>query len=194
MNPASDSTRLSASLALSCLLHAALIFAPDLGVSSSAFQTTVQGGEKPEPVRTLDATLVLENSRAFTVPEAGTGEEPRPAQNRARGIGLFPTTATTYYTTDQLTKPARPASPPVLSAPESGPTFAAGMVTLVIWISELGYVVSVDVEKTDLPESYTNMAAEAFRKLHFIPGEIDGRPVAATIRIEVIYDGGKRRR
>ena len=192
MNPASDSTRLSVSLALSCLLHAAVIFAPDLGESSSLFQTAVQGG--PKPVRTLDATLVFEDRRASTAPGAGAEQEPRPPLDPALGIGLLPQPATTYYTTDQLTEPARPVSPPELVAPESGPSYASGTVTLDLWISELGNVVSVNVEKTDLPESYTNMAVEAFRKLRFTPGEIDGRPVPARIRIEVIYDGGKRRR
>jgi hypothetical protein len=192
MKPASDSTRLSASLALSCLLHAAVIFAPDLGASSSLFQTAVQGG--PEPARTLDATLVLEDRRALTAPAAAAEQEPRPALDPALGIGLLPQPAATYYTTDQLTEPARPVSPPELVAPESGPSYASGMVTLDLWISELGNVVAVNVEKTDLPESYTNMAAGAFRKLRFTPGEIDGRPVPARIRIEVIYDGGKRRR
>jgi hypothetical protein len=194
MNPASDTTRLSASLALSCLLHGAVIFAPDLGASSSVFQTAVQGGLTPEPVRTLDATLALEDRRADTAPETAAEHEPRPALDPALGIGLLAQAATIYYTTDQLTEPARPVSPPELVAPESGPSYASGMVTLDLWISELGNVVSANVEKTDLPESYTNMAAEAFRKLRFTPGEIDGRPVPARIRIEVIYDGGKRRR
>jgi hypothetical protein len=194
MKPASESMRLSAALALSCLLHAAVIFAPDLGVSSGVFQTAVPRGQKPEPVRTLDATLALENSRAFTVPEVTAEGEPRPALDPALGIGLLPIAAPAYYTTDQLTKPARPVSPPVLSAPESGPTFAAGTITLAIWISELGNVVSVDVEKTDLPQAYAKMAAEAFRALRYVPGEINGRPVAATMRIEVLYNDGKRRR
>jgi outer membrane biosynthesis protein TonB len=194
MKPASESMRVSAALLLSCLLHAALIFASDLGESSSLFQTAVPGGQNPEPARTLDATLVWENSRAFTVPKVTAEGEPRPGLNPALGIGLLPLAAPIYYTTDQLTEPARPVSPPELVAPESGPTYASGIVTLDLWISELGNVVSVKVEKTDLPESYTNMAAEAFRKLRFVPGEIDGRPVPARIRMEVIYDGGKRRR
>jgi TonB family protein len=205
MKPASDSKRLFSSLVVSCLLHAALVFLPYFGVSTSVSRPAVQGGQKPEPARALDATLVLEKTPAFTVPEVAAeggsvadasahrmvNEEPRPALDRALGIGLLPIPAPTYYTTDQLTKRTQPASAPVLDAPELGPVFASGTVILKLWINELGDVISVDVEKTDLPEAYSRTAVAAFRNLRFVPGEVNGRRVGTMMRIEVAYGDGR---
>jgi TonB family protein len=204
MNRASDSKRLYASLMVSCLLHAALVFLPYLGVSTSVSRPAVQGGRKQEPARALDATLVLQKTPAFTFPEVAAeggsvadpsahrmlDEEPRPAQDRAMGIGLLPIPAPVYYSSDQLTKRARPASAPVLDTPELGPVFASGTVILKLWINELGDVISVDVEKTDLPEAYSRTAVAAFKNLRFVPGEINRRRVGTMMRIEVAYGGG----
>jgi TonB family protein len=206
MKPVSDSMRLFAALMVSCLLHAALVFMPYLGASTSVSRPAVQGGRKAEPARALNATLALETSPAVTVAEASTeggsvadasahpmaNEEPRPALERALGIGLLPIPAPTYYTTDQLTKRTQPTSEPQLDAPELGPVFASGTVVLKLWINELGDVVSVDVEKSDLPEAYTKTAVAAFGNIRFVPGEVDGRRVGTMMRIEVIYGAGSR--
>ena len=66
----------------------------------------------------------------------------------------------------------------------------SGKVILKVWITELGNVASVDVEKSDMPEAVSASAAAAFGKLRFVPGEINGRPVGSMMRIEVIYDDG----
>ena len=117
-------------------------------------------------------------------------QKPRPALRLALGIGLLALAAPAYYTSDQLTKRAQPESVPKLDAPELGPVFASGTVILKLWINELGHVVSVDVEKTDLPQAYSKTAVAAFRNLRFAPGEIDGRHVGVMMRIEVSYGGG----
>ena len=70
--------------------------------------------------------------------------------------------------------------------------FASGTVVLKLWINELGDVVSVDVEKSDLPEAYTKTAVAAFGNIRFVPGEVDGRRVGTMMRIEVIYGAGSR--
>lgn len=205
MMPVSDSKRLVASLAVSCLLHAALVFMPYFGASRSTFQPAVQGGQKPKPARAFDATLVLENRPAVAVagvsakegsmadaPAKGAaGEEPRPALERAVGIGLLPLPAPAYYSTDRLTKRPQPTAEAELDTPEIGPMFTSGTIVLKLWISELGNVVSVEVEKTDLPEIFSKTAVAAFTRLRFVPGEIDGRRVGTMMRIEIIYDGRK---
>lgn len=209
MKPASDSMRLFASLVVSCLLHAALFFMPYLGVSTSASRPAVQGGQKLKPPRTLNATLALEKKSAFAVAEASpvfaeggsmadapaermANEEPRPALDRAMGIGLLPIPAPTYYTTDQLTKRPQPTAEAELDAPEIRPILASGTIILKLWINELGDVISVDVEKTDLPEIFSRTAVAAFRNLRFVPGEINGQPVGTMMRIEVTYDDGRK--
>jgi TonB family protein len=209
MNRASDFKRLFASLVVSCLLHAALVFMPYLGVSTSASRPAVQGGQKLNPPRTLEATLALEKKSDFAAaevfPESAEGgsmadasaervadEETRPAQDRTEGIGLLPIPAPTYYTTDQLTKRPRPTAEAELDTPEIGPIIASGTIILKLWISELGSVVSVDVEKTNLPEIFSSTAVAAFRNLRFVPGEINGQRVGTVMRIEVTYDDGRK--
>lgn len=205
MKPTSDSVRLFAALIISCLLHAALVFIPYLGASASVPRPAVQGGRESEAARVLNVTLALEKSPAATVAGASAGgsvtdasahpmanEESRPALDRAMGMGLLPLPAPAYYTTDQLTKRVQPTSAPKLDAPELGPVFASGTVILKLWIDELGDVIAVDVEKTDLPVAYSKTAVAAFRNVHFVPGEVDGRHVGVMMRIEVTYGAGSR--
>ena len=209
MNRASDLKRLFASLVVSCLLHAALVVMPYLGVSTSASRPAVQGGRKLNPPRTLEATLALEKKSAFEAaevfPELAEGgsmavnsaervanEETRPEQDRTQGIGLLPIPAPSYYTTDQLTKRPQPTAEAELDTPETRPIAASGTIILKLWISELGDVISVDVENTDLPEIFSRTAVAAFRNLRFVPGEINGQRVGTVMRIEVIYDDGRK--
>jgi len=207
MIPHADLKRLSASLAVSCLLHAALVFSPLLGLRSSVALPGAQGGRGLHPARVLEATLVLEKSSTAVpevVPENGNvsdapaprlaGEAPRPALERSRGIGLLPLPGPTYYGSDQLTKPARPTSDPVLNPRELGPVIASGTIILKLWINELGDVVAAEVETTDLPEAFSATAVAAFSGLRFTPGEIDGRPVATMMKIEVSYSDGRNLR
>jgi len=195
--------RLFVALIISCLLHAALVLVPYLGASTSAPPLVLHGTRELEPARVLSVTLAPEESPAATGDGFAAGasvadasarpmadQEPRPALRLALGIALLPLPAPAYYTSDQLTKRARPDSAPKLDAPELGPVFASGTVILKLWIDELGDVVSVDVEKTDLPQAYSKTAVAAFRNLRFVPGEIDGRHVGVMMRIEVSYGAG----
>jgi hypothetical protein len=209
MNRASDVKRLLASLAVSCLLHAALVFMPFLGVGTIASQPTVQGGQKLKTTRALNVTLVLEKQPAIAVADGSpvfaeggsmtdasaegmATEERRPASDRTAGIGLLPIPAPAYYTTDQLTKHPQPTAEAELDTPEIRPILASGTIILKLWISELGDAVAVDVEKTDLPEIFSKTAVAAFKNLRFVPGEINGRRVGAVMRIEVTYDDGRK--
>lgn len=124
--------------------------------------------------------------------ERMANEEPRPALDRAVGIGLLPIPAPTYYTTDQLTKRPQPIAAAELDAPEIKPIVASGTIILKLWINELGNVISVDVEKTDLPEIFSRAAVAAFEHLHFVPGELNGQRVGTMMRIEITYDDGRR--
>lgn len=197
--------RLYAALLVSCLLHAALFFMPYLGVSTGVSQPALPGVQKHEPAPALWATLALENNGAFTVPGISTsgenvaespaertaGEEPRPALGRTEGIGLLPLPATIYYTTDQLSKRPQPTASAELDTPDTRPIIAAGTVILKLWINELGYVVSIEVEKADLPEIFSRAAVGAFRNLRFTPGELNGQRVASVMRIQVSYEDSR---
>jgi len=205
MNPDIYSKRLLGALMASCLLHAALVFMPHLGTSTAISRLAARGAQGPGRAGVLNVRLVmLEIGAADKAAEdaaAGAAGSParrkvdevsRPPLERARGIGLLPIPAPTYYTTDQLTKRPQPTSDPRLDVPEIGPIFASGKVILRVWINELGKVDSVDVEKSDLADAISATAAAAFARLRFVPGELDGRPVGTMMRIEVTYDDGTR--
>jgi TonB family protein len=178
--PGTDWKRLGAALTISCVLHATLVVAPYFGASTPPdLRLAPRSAQKPAPARVLD--LRLEQARA---------QEPAPAPNRARGANRLPIPAPAYYRTDELTRPPRPTSVPQLDVPRSVARSVSGKVVLRLWISERGNVEAVEVESSNLPETVSGTAADAFRKIRFVPGEIDGRRVRTLMTIEVAY--GKR--
>lgn len=205
MSRAADFKRLLVPLTISCLLHAALAFVPWFGVSAGLSWPALQDGREQEYARSLDATLALEEQSSFAMAgestdagskaeapaERGAGADTRPALRRPNEIGLFPMPAPAYYTTDQLTKRPEAIAEPELETPEIVPILASGTIILKLRIDDLGAVISVEVEKSELPEMVTNSAAAAFKKLRFVPGERNGQRVGTEMRIEVIYRGGQ---
>jgi len=199
LRPDLYSKRFLLALAASGVVHAAVIFLPYFGASTADFRTAVPG---QAPARSVSVRLILENGPAApaagsvavapSVPEPPVRrpaeEEPRPAQDRGLGSDLLPVPAPAFYATNQLTKRPRPTSEPKLDVPELGPVFPQGKVILKVWINELGQVVSVGVEESDLPESVSATATAAFARLRFVPGEINGRRVGVLMKIEVTYD------
>lgn len=108
------------------------------------------------------------------------------------GADLLPIPAPDYYTTDQLTKRPQPTGVADLDKPETSTIIASGKMVLKLWIDDLGDVVDVLVEQSELPEVISRSAVEAFRRLHFVPGELKGRRVGSVMRIEIIYDDGRK--
>jgi outer membrane biosynthesis protein TonB len=192
LNPDRYLRRFYAALMFSCLLHAALVFLPYFGARTTASGPAVQAGQKPGRTRILSVRFMAENATAPTSAQPGSSEEPRPAPEHSPGIDLLPIPAPAFYTADQLTKRPQLISDPRLHSPDSDPFPGTGKVVLKVRISELGMVISVDVEKSDVPEAVAATAAAAFGDLRFIPGEINGRRVGSILRIEVTYDDPAR--
>ncbi len=198
--PEAAGRRLAAAFALSCLLHAAIVFLPFLGMSVAETHTA-QAGRQALPA-TLDATLVPDGGgrprepaqTARTQPLVADGQaaqtQPR-SQQRAQGLGLLPVPAQEYYTTDQLTRRPQPLAVAELDSPELKPFVATGKLVLRLRIDPRGTVVEVAVEKTELPEVFARTAIAGFLGLRFQPGEVNGRPVGALMRIEVTYDDSR---
>jgi len=186
-----DGKLFTTALAGSCLLHAAVILTPYLGGGRADSLLAVAGGQ---PTRMLTVRVLDDAGRAVAVPPKPAPEVSvrtdalRPAPPPPSLPGVLPIPAPTYYTSDQLTKRPRPTSEPRLDVPASAPSFASGKVVLKLWISELGGVVSADVENSDVPEAVATAAKAAFGKVRFEPGEVNGRRVGAVMRIEVSYD------
>lgn len=95
---------------------------------------------------------------------------------------------TDYYATGALTTKPQPLGEAVLDPAEIAAIIATGKVVLMLRINELGKVVEVSIEHSDLPDVITETAVQAFLKLPFAPGELNGRKVGSVMRIEVRYD------
>jgi len=186
-----DWRRLYAALAISCLLHAGLVFAPYFGKSSAPSQPAVRAAQKSGPARVLDVRLGQPSAPAAAPARPALEAGPRAAPDRAHGSDVLPLPAPTYYTTDQLTKRPRAISEPSVDAPPIARSIS-GTVILKLWINELGDVTLAEVEKSDLPPKVSRTAAAAFGKVRFEPGEIDGRRVPVLMRVEVAYGSSRR--
>ena len=199
-------SRLQLALALSCLLHAAVVFLPFLGVPAKETRFAIAGRQKPPPL--INATLVSVAEHRHSpanvppgmqaAPDASAADRPADAAQplslpRADGAGLLPLPGTVYYTTDQLTKRPQPVAAAELDAPEIRPIVASGKIVLTLLINEFGAVADVVVEKSDLPEVFSRTAVAAFKAMRFVPGERNGQPVGTLMRIEVNYDDGRVR-
>jgi TonB family protein len=195
--------RLYAALAASCLLHSALFFLPYFGASSAAVHRLgVRGAHAEGPARVLDVRLEPAREAAAALDgvaaaSAGAANAPgrpgAPAQVRApqqlsRGVNLLPIPAPAFYTVEQLTKGPEPTAQPNLDVPGRIARLVRGNVSLRLWIDEFGNVVSVEVARSNVPASVSELAAAAFGKVRFEPGEIDGRSVPSQITVEVTYD------
>lgn len=93
-----------------------------------------------------------------------------------------------YFLGDQLT--VRPYPLTVLEDPgtlEPEPDGRSDRVVLRIWISDSGEVTGTETEFTDMPARVHDAVVVAFRRMRFMPGEIDGRRVGSILRIEMTY-------
>jgi len=200
-----DQSRLLAALALSCLLHAAVLALPYLGERHPEYRFALKG-EKRGPY-IVNATLVFQGAHGFSgipVPAEGenvpnssvttldAGTQVRPDETGGSGAGLLPLPGQAYYTTDQLSKRPQPMTVAELEPVEIKAIIASGKIVLKLWITERGSVARVEVESSNLPAMFTRAAVEGFKRLRFEPGERDGRPVGTVIRLEVNYDDGRK--
>ncbi|HVP07876.1 MAG TPA: TonB family protein, partial [Burkholderiales bacterium] len=165
------------------------------------------GAQASGPARALDVRIEEGNGPAAEFegsPAAGAGPAGMPgrpladetaaaSQQLSRGIELLPGSGPVFYTSEQLTKRPEPTSRPELDVPRTVARVVRGRVELKIWIDELGSVVSVEVVQSNVPKAVSDLAAEAFGKLRYEPGEINGRRVSAQILVEVVYDNRLKR-
>lgn len=194
--------RLYAALAISCLLHAALVFMPGLGKTSLEYRPAPLGAQASGPARVLDVRFEqgkgpaaeFEGSAGAGAGPTGERGRPRadetapPPQQLSRGMELLPGPGTAFYTSERLTKRPEPTSRPELDVPKTVARAVRGKVELKVWIDERGNVVSVEVVQSNVPLAVSAVAAHAFRRLRYEPGEINGRAVPAQILVEVVYD------
>ena len=196
MHSEPDLNRLYAALLLSGLLHAILVFASLPSADSHAPDSVLT-----DTTHVLKARLYLGTDAKITSPVPGPndrravattapGEDkagPDGTRNQAKEQSNPPAQKDPFYSADQLTKHPRSKGKVDLAIPEARLLTDPGSLVLNLWIDNFGKVVSVEIDKTDLPEEYATAVAQTFSKLRFEPGEIHGRPVRSILRIEITH-------
>lgn len=101
-----------------------------------------------------------------------------------------------YFSPAELTVAPLLQGEPLIEAPENpaNADAAGGKVRLRVLVAADGAVDRVDLEGSDLPAAFTEVAVAAFTRLHFRPGEIDGVAVTSEARFEVLFDVRERGR
>lgn len=202
--------RLGVALAVSSLLHLIIIFllayvgrAHDTALASAAIQghfvlsaTLRLTGEGA----VVESPLTTENKVAKDIPLPSlSGEDELPVEKPDTTTNYGPAEGGTaagvdnnehiqldrpYYLANQLTTRPQALTNVELDAPEILFSNVSGTIIFSLWINESGNVVKTSVETNDLPEPTTAAIIDAFRKMLFKPGEIDGRVVGSIMKIE----------
>jgi TonB family protein len=195
LSPVDLRKRLAAAIVLSFLLHAVVLLMPSPGTGERAVQAgapvlDVRLEQGKLPATRLDIPPVAPTAIA-SVPPVTPSEPAGVAQRPSRGLDLLPVPAAPYFTSDRLSRPPVPTSEPLVFIPRKTAQFVTGRVTLKVWINELGGVDEVEVERSDVPAAVSALAAAAFRRLHFVPGQVDGRSVGVLLRLEIAFMDGQ---
>jgi hypothetical protein len=176
MRGESDLNRLVTALFLSWLLHAMLLFA------SFVF------ADRPVPALASEEVASILFARLGPLGH-DENASPRPGSVGSKQAQAKPAQAEkeTFLTSDKLTKRPRPIGEVNLEIPEAALLKRSGHLVLKLWIDNLGKVVSIEIDQTDLPEKFTRAVAATFGKARFEPGELYGRPVGSIMKIEITH-------
>ncbi|MBA3032651.1 MAG: energy transducer TonB [Gammaproteobacteria bacterium] len=192
-------------LAVSCILHAVVFVVPLLGEHTQVEQAIART-PRPSPGVFLVA-LPTPRSSALPVSIAPPamaeaiadiaaqpgidGKEAAQPRMQTEGADILPFPGPSYYTTDQLTKRPEAVAVAELDTADTRSIIVSGGMILQLRIDDLGHVVDVVVEQSELPEIFIATAINAFRHSRFKPGELNGKRVSTMMRIEVRYDDAR---
>ena len=115
----------------------------------------------------------------------------RPATPQREGLGLLPIEGDAYYSTSQLSQPPVPLNEIAFDDPAVAAVIASGKMVMTLWINAQGEVEKAVVDDSELPGLFTEPTIEAFKRLRFTPGALDGRSVGTIMKIEVTYEDGR---
>lgn len=206
-------SRLPMAVLVSCLLHAFIIVLPYFGHSiarpkrlgtirgPATFSVTFAGTNSSGRSTTTSERPAAVDIAMQPTPDTGQYKWPGSASTGQSGNGYFadvpqkgsenaqpPAPLVAYYPIERLTKRPQPTKATKLDAPAISPIVASGKIVMKLWISEWGDVHDAVVEKTDLPEKFSETAIAVMKQLKFTPGEFYGQRVAVIMKIEISYD------
>ena len=182
---------------ISGLLHAGVLLVPYLGVSSEPvyplrsqnarnipqFNMVLQ--QKSDDV--VDPPVVVERIEpSVAVPPSTPIKES--AEPRRVGEELLPVKGVAYFTSKELSQPAKPIDEIALDSPELGELPQTGTAILKLWIDATGVVTDVQIVSRDAPEAFVKFTTQVFKRTRFVPGQRDGVPVGSIMKIEVRYE------
>jgi len=192
-------------LLLSAALHlAVLLWLPVSGASGRVPWTGLPAGSVAGPLQVRLVASVegpLQLIRPTEPPYAPQGQVPAeavasaPALRRssvpdappALLLPFVPAPDAAYLRRSELTVPPEPIDaiiipdlPPAAMAATGPRTFI-----LTLFINEAGLVERIRVETAAIPQAIEEVARRAFEQARFTPGELNGRPVKSSMRIEV---------
>jgi protein TonB len=190
-------------LLLSAALHlAVLLWLPVSGAFGQVHWTGLPAGSMAGPlqvrlVASIEGPLQLispaEPPPAPQVPAEAVASAPAlrlstvPDAPPALLLPFVPAPDAAYLRRSELTVPPEPIGaiiipdlPPAAMAATGPRTFI-----LTLFINEAGLVERIRVETAAIPQAIEEVARRAFEQARFTPGELNGRPVKSSMRIEV---------
>lgn len=192
--------RLSAALALSALLHAAVLYdmhgagrggMPSAG--SDVLNVRLAPAEQPSAPVSLPDDVKHEVVLGPVAPAPEATTTPRPASTIApstpgpNGPGRL--SGLHYYLGSELDRRATPLQSIEPVYPDD-PGERERNVVLRVFISERGTVDDVAVQAAGAPAAFEKSAREAFARARFAPGVLRGVPVKSQLVVEVKFDPG----
>lgn len=106
-------------------------------------------------------------------------------EERSDTPALLPLPGVAYYSLEMLSVRPRPLGEVLLDSEETAGMVSEHSMVLELRISERGDVVDVAIESSELPETASASVVSAFRKLRFLPGELNGQKVGTVMRVGV---------
>lgn len=202
--PGSERKRIALAGGLSLLLHGLLLLLPAtvLDVDGLAFRPASKlvvsqlSVSIVPPVAPGDGKAVVSPTRPMTsgaLMVAGTYQladairDGAPERRAGQEVALLKIPDLEYRTASKLTQRPQPLGTIALETQEIRFRKETGSLIVAVRINWRGMVDSVDVEHSDLPPFYAQTARSAFAKTRFRPGEVEGRPVNALMRIKITY-------
>lgn len=198
-------------LAVSLLAHPVLLLGLPVSEGGAATDPAVPAlAERPGPLHArlvpVDAAMVLEISAAPATAPAqppAAPEPPRPAEPAppppppvpaappALRLPFVPAPDEAFLPRSALTVPPKPLSdiviPDVSSEDLKGGSAAVKLV-ITLFINEQGRVERIRLDTEDAEPALEQAAVRAFAGARFTPGELNGQPVKARMRIEIEID------
>lgn len=155
------------------------------------------GGGRPAATRPLAVSLnhAPGTPRKLSERSASLLDEPSPADTKSNSPSESPGARAahsialpTYFPAGALTQLPEALTDFDTFFPQSTEP-PPGRIGLRLWLSREGIIDKIDVLDTETPNALTSIALEAFRRMRFRPGEIQGTPVGSQLEVVIEFGG-----